>query len=241
MMQERYKKNLDCIFTEELQNILLTKTVSIIGCGAQGEYIANFIARLGVKKIQLWDGDIFEESNLNRQLYCLENNIGKQKAIVVSQNIAAINSEIEIETFSWYFGDYENDDIKNIWDSDFIFLSFDDSQNVFKTRELIKKVIINNQIPALDCPNNLLGGFIFINTYKDLDHYDLFTKILTEQKKHKKEYGFSTGYKCALIAAEAVNCMVQYFAGERFTPINSELSIDIYHHQYIQSDKYSKF
>lgn len=82
-MEERYKQNQDDIFTENLQNQLLTKTISIIGCGGQGGYIAEFIARLGVKAIYLWDGDKYERSNLNRQIGCLENNIGEYKSSVI--------------------------------------------------------------------------------------------------------------------------------------------------------------
>lgn len=44
-----------------------------------------------------------------------------------------------------------------------------------------------------------------------------------------------------MIAAEAVNCMVQYFNQDRFTPIDSTLNLDTYHHNYEWCDKYGKF
>ncbi len=181
MIDERYIKNLDEIFSENLQNLLLTKTIAIIGCGAQGGYIAEFIARLGVKKILLWDGDIFIRSNLNRQLGCLENNIGSKKSTFIKNRITAINSSIDVIDFPWFFGTQEQD-YQQLLQSDFIFLSFDDSRDVLQARTIIRKVI-ENGIPALDCPNNLLGGFISINTKKDLSHYDWFTVMLVDQKK----------------------------------------------------------
>ena len=51
----------------------------MIGCGGQGGYILEYLARLGVKAITFWDGDRFEESNLNRQTFCHENNLTKSK------------------------------------------------------------------------------------------------------------------------------------------------------------------
>ena len=50
-----------------------------------------------------------------------------------------------------------------------------------------------------------------------------------------------TGYKCALIAAEAVNQMVLYFKNSRYACIDTQLDIDIYHHKYTFSDKYGIF
>lgn len=109
MIDERYIKNLDEIFSENLQNLLLTKTIAIIGCGAQGGYIAEFIARLGVKKILLWDGDIYIRSNLNRQIGCLENNIGDKKSNLIESRIKAINSSIDVLNYPWFFGTQKED------------------------------------------------------------------------------------------------------------------------------------
>lgn len=239
MIKERYIKNIDSIFTEQLQESLLIKTIAVIGCGAQGGFIAEFLARLGVGKILLWDGDVYVRSNLNRQIGCFENNIGAKKSSIIKDRIEAINSDISVIEHSWYFGEQENDN-QELLSADFIFLSFDDSQNVVYTRELIRQVILQG-VPALDCPNNLTGGFISIVTKRDLGHYDWFTETLKRQKENPNLVGLSTGYKCALIAAEAVNCMVQYFNQDRFAPIDSTLDIDIYHHQYFQSDRYGKF
>ena len=47
------------------------------------------------------------------------------------------------------------------------------------SRELIKEVI-KEGIPALDCPNNYLGGFITIHKKEELSLYDSFTNILIQ-------------------------------------------------------------
>lgn len=79
-MNIRYQKNIDEIFTQELQNKLLQKNIGVIGCGAIGGYILEYLSRLGVNSISFWDGDVYEISNLNRQIGCTENTIGLNKA-----------------------------------------------------------------------------------------------------------------------------------------------------------------
>jgi tRNA A37 threonylcarbamoyladenosine dehydratase len=67
MIKEQYIKNIDNdTFPEEVQNILSSKNIAIIGCGGQGGYIIDFLARLGVNSISFWDGDNYETTNLNR-------------------------------------------------------------------------------------------------------------------------------------------------------------------------------
>lgn len=236
---ERYKRNIDTIFTSETQNNLLNKIIGVIGCGGQGGYICDFLARIGVKEILLWDGDQYDISNLNRQLGCFEYNIGKNKSEELKKYILGINSNIKVKNFNYYCGENPND-TNLLLSCDFIFLAFDNSQNIQQIRNLIRSIIIQG-IPAIDCPNNYIGGFISIHTKKDLSLFDIFTETLIKESKLPREHGFSQSYKCAIIAAEAVNSMIQYFDNIPFAPVNSQLNIDIYHHQYSKADKFGIF
>lgn len=56
-----------------------SKTVLIAGCGGLGCYNVEFMARLGIGKIIVVDGDTFSEGNMNRQLYCTEELLGTGK------------------------------------------------------------------------------------------------------------------------------------------------------------------
>ena len=42
-MNIRYQKNLDSILTKDIQNKLLNTKVAVIGCGAQGSYILDYL------------------------------------------------------------------------------------------------------------------------------------------------------------------------------------------------------
>ena len=240
-MKIRYEKNLDEIVTKSVQEKLLTKNIAVIGCGGQGGYILEFLARLGINSITFWDGDNFSESNLNRQIGCTEKTLGQNKAEVMYLRMKEIDSSLQLYCKPWFFGDKETD-LEDLLKTDIIFLAGDCYYNIIKMRQLIRQAILDG-IPAIDCPANLLGGYIYIETNNDLGHYDYQTinEIKQSQELNNNEYGSQTAYKCALVAAEAVNQMVLYFANSRYANIDSGLNIDIYHHQYSQFDKYGKF
>ena len=61
--------------------MLDNKKVLVAGCGGLGGYIVEMTARLGVGTILVCDGDCFSQSNMNRQLYCTVETIGKPKAL----------------------------------------------------------------------------------------------------------------------------------------------------------------
>ncbi|NBV68282.1 MAG: tRNA threonylcarbamoyladenosine dehydratase [Flavobacteriia bacterium] len=75
----------------------LTKShVLIVGLGGIGSFAAEFIARAGVGIITLIDGDVFDETNKNRQLTALDSTLGKNKAVVLAERIREINPDAQI-------------------------------------------------------------------------------------------------------------------------------------------------
>ncbi|MCI2228875.1 tRNA threonylcarbamoyladenosine dehydratase [Polaribacter sp. MSW13] len=75
---------------------LKTANVLIVGLGGVGSYAAEFIARAGVQKMTIVDGDVFDATNKNRQLPALDSTIGKSKVKVLAARLKDINSEIEL-------------------------------------------------------------------------------------------------------------------------------------------------
>lgn len=237
-MQVRYQKNIDEIFSEDLQKILLTKKIAVIGCGGQGGYIIEYLARLGVKEITFWDGDIFEESNLNRQLGCTIDTIGYKKAVVMKQRIESINPYMDYTWCDWYFGDKGISDVIRALQHDIVINAADTNYNGEELRSCLREVILSG-IPVIECPAGIVGGFVAIETVQSIEHFDYQTNVcLTADKTIPCS---QPAYKCALMAAEAVNQMVQYFNNCRFASIGSVLEIDMYHHRYNQHDKYGTF
>lgn len=81
----------------EAENLSLRNfRVAVVGCGGLGGHIIEMLARLGIGHITAIDNDVFDESNLNRQLLALPANIGKSKALEAKIRIEQVNPEIEI-------------------------------------------------------------------------------------------------------------------------------------------------
>ncbi len=93
---ERYKRNIKALSLEE--NIILNNSkVCVVGCGGLGGYIIEMLGRLGVGAITAIDGDVFEESNLNRQILMYEASLGKNKALAAKERMSSINSKIIVK------------------------------------------------------------------------------------------------------------------------------------------------
>lgn len=78
------------------QRMLLLSRVAIIGCGGLGGHVATLLARAGIGAFTVCDPDVFDESNLNRQLLCRENNLGANKALAARDELALVASHADI-------------------------------------------------------------------------------------------------------------------------------------------------
>ena len=70
--------------------------ILVVGLGGVGSYAAEFIARAGVGKMTLVDGDVFDVTNKNRQLPALDSTIGKSKALILAARLKDINKDIQL-------------------------------------------------------------------------------------------------------------------------------------------------
>lgn len=93
--KNRYLKNKSMLTDHEIACIA-DKRVCVVGCGGLGGYVAELLTRLGVGYITVIDGDVFDETNLNRQLISTESLIGFSKAKATYERMISINSEIEV-------------------------------------------------------------------------------------------------------------------------------------------------
>lgn len=80
---------------EALQQ-LAAAHVLVVGLGGVGSYAAEFIARSGVGRMTIIDGDVVDPSNRNRQLPALATNHGQSKAAIMAERLKAINPELEL-------------------------------------------------------------------------------------------------------------------------------------------------
>ena len=75
---------------------LTKKHVMVVGMGGVGSFAAEFIARSGIGKMTIIDGDVVDPSNRNRQLPALATTHGQSKVQIMAERLRAINPEIEL-------------------------------------------------------------------------------------------------------------------------------------------------
>lgn len=92
---DRYDRNLGSISYDE-NKVLQNSRICVIGCGGLGGYIIEMLGRLGVGHITAVDSDVFEMTNLNRQILSDEMSVGKSKARVAVKRMQIVNSHIEV-------------------------------------------------------------------------------------------------------------------------------------------------
>lgn len=81
---------------EERLMKLVNAHVLVVGLGGVGSFAAEFIARAGVGRMTIVDGDTVDPSNRNRQLPALSSNHGVSKADIMETRLRDINPEIQL-------------------------------------------------------------------------------------------------------------------------------------------------
>jgi len=74
---------------------LRTSHVALIGCGGLGSNAAAMLVRAGVGELTLIDFDIVEESNLNRQMYFLDQ-LGQDKTAALAETLERISPAVTL-------------------------------------------------------------------------------------------------------------------------------------------------
>jgi tRNA A37 threonylcarbamoyladenosine dehydratase len=65
--------------------------VVVLGLGGVGSFAAEALARAGVGRLTLVDGERVDETNLNRQLHALDGEVGRWKAEVLAERLRRVS------------------------------------------------------------------------------------------------------------------------------------------------------
>jgi molybdopterin/thiamine biosynthesis adenylyltransferase len=98
-VEKRYTKNIGTLTCEGQERIFQT-TVAVVGAGGIGGFVIEGLARLGVKEIVAVDKDVFDETNLNRQVLSTVNNLGSPKVIEAEKRVKEINPRVRFQPVS---------------------------------------------------------------------------------------------------------------------------------------------
>ena len=142
---ERFIRTEKLIGTEKMST-LKNSSVLIFGVGGVGGYTVEALARCGVGKITVVDGDIVSKSNINRQIIASEQTVGKDKVEVIKERILSINPNCEVTTFKTFFLP-ENSDTVDFFSYDYIVDAVD---MVTAKLEIIRKSR-EASVPVISC------------------------------------------------------------------------------------------
>lgn len=87
------------------------KRVAVFGLGGVGSFAAEALARTGVGRFRLVDGDTVCATNINRQLIADQDTVGQPKAAVMAGRILRINPEAEIDARQVFYLPGEGEDL----------------------------------------------------------------------------------------------------------------------------------
>lgn len=146
----KYQRNIGTIGLPG-QLKLRKATVAVIGTGGLGGTVIELLARMGVGKVIVVDGETFTEDNLNRQLLCTEKNIGKSKVMAAVRRVSEVNSAVEVASHQ-VFLDSENVD-SIIMDCDLVIDALDN----IPVRLLLQEAAKRLKLPLV---HGAIAGFI---------------------------------------------------------------------------------
>lgn len=95
-MDGRYARNIPALTKSECE-ALRQKRILVVGCGGLGGHMIDQLARIGVGFLRVVDGDVFEASNLNRQLLSAVPLLGVSKVKAAADHIARVNPDVTVE------------------------------------------------------------------------------------------------------------------------------------------------
>ena len=99
----------ELLFGSTAMERLKEAAVAVFGLGGVGSYTAEALARGGVGRLALVDGDEVALTNINRQLVALHSTVGRPKAEVLAERLRDINPDLQLTVIEKYIRDEETD------------------------------------------------------------------------------------------------------------------------------------
>ena len=114
-MSKKWLERTELLIKEAGAEKLQNANILIVGLGGVGSFAAEFIARAGVGKMTIVDGDTVDITNINRQLPALHSTIDKNKVDIVAERLMDINPELDLTPIKKFLNP---EDIDAILDSE---------------------------------------------------------------------------------------------------------------------------
>ena len=222
---------LEHLIGEEKVRDLANKCVLVIGLGGVGGYSVEALVRSGIGHIIIVDGDVVEESNLNRQIIATSSVIGKSKVELFNKRIKDINPECIVTQINKFI-DKDNIDELFCYDIDY----FVDACDSLDTKFLIIKNCLEKNIPLISSmgTGNRMDPSKFKITTLDKTMNDPVARILRKRVRDENIKGKIE----VLCSSETPKKLGKMIGSNSFVPPSAGLLITSYIiNKFIKEDK----
>lgn len=93
------------VYGDEVLQKIRNRHVCVVGIGGVGSWAAEALARSGIGRLTLVDGDNVSNSNMNRQIHTLASTVGKEKTHVMRGRINEINPDCVVDVIDQFVDD----------------------------------------------------------------------------------------------------------------------------------------
>lgn len=98
-----YLERLEMLYGKQKVDILRNSKVAVFGVGGVGSYVLEALARSGIGQLDLFDGDVVAESNLNRQLIATVETIGMVKTDAAKLRVKQIAPDCIVNGYHLFY------------------------------------------------------------------------------------------------------------------------------------------
>lgn len=166
---------------EETIQYLKKLHIAVFGLGGVGGYVVESLTRTGIQQFSLFDFDVIQPSNLNRQIIATQKTIGKKKVDIMKERILSIHSDAVVNTYDFVVSEVTLKDI-DFTCFDYVVDAIDDVNGKLAIIEAAKI----NHVPILSCcgTGNKLNPMLFeIKDISKTSVCPLAKKLRNECKK----------------------------------------------------------
>ncbi len=144
-MDNRFLRT-ELMLGKEAMNKLKNSKVAIFGLGGVGSHAAEGIVRSGIENIDIFDSDVFDITNINRQLMATTKTVGFAKVEITKKRMLDINPNAIINAHNCFFG-AENENNHDFSKYDYII----DAIDTVTSKILIIKKAKSCSVPVVSC------------------------------------------------------------------------------------------
>ena len=102
-VEDRYTVRTQALIGREGVEALARSSVLVCGLGGVGGYALEALARAGVGRIGLMDGDVISPSDLNRQILATTETVGMKKTEAGRARVLSVDPDCVVETYDLFY------------------------------------------------------------------------------------------------------------------------------------------